>query len=166
MTAASFLQFPYTCAVVSEALRLYPPGANTLRETGDDLFQLGPYALPPRTTLVVGTYVMQRDPHIWPKAASFLPERWLPVRTGGALGGMGRGWRKGMDCWPLLVVFLCAATPEHALTFLLCWLCFNTCVVCCCPFSHFAHRDTRSWPPATLLPTFPLAQVSSQHTVV
>jgi pentalenene oxygenase len=73
------LQFPYICAVVSEALRLYPPGANTLRETGDEHFQLGPYTLPPRTTLVVGTYVMQRDPAIWPEAAAFKPERWLPV---------------------------------------------------------------------------------------
>lgn len=74
------LQFPYICAVVSEALRLYPPGANTLRETNDDPFQLGPYTLPARTTLVVSTYVMQRDPAIWPEAAAFKPERWLPVR--------------------------------------------------------------------------------------
>jgi cytochrome P450 len=73
------LQFPYTCAVVTEALRLYPPGANTLRETNDEPFQLGAYTLPARTTLVVGTYVMQRDPKIWPQAATFMPERWLPV---------------------------------------------------------------------------------------
>jgi cytochrome P450 len=73
------LQFPYICGVVNEALRLYPPGANTLRETGDDAFQLGPYSLPACSTVVVGTYVMHRDPAVWPHAAAFMPERWLPV---------------------------------------------------------------------------------------
>jgi len=71
-------QFPYVCAVVNEALRLYPPGANTLRENGDEAFQVGPFILPPRSTIVVATYVMQRDPELWPEAASFKPERWLP----------------------------------------------------------------------------------------
>jgi cytochrome P450 len=33
------LQFPYTSAVISEALRLYPPGANTLRETTGPLYE-------------------------------------------------------------------------------------------------------------------------------
>jgi cytochrome P450 len=83
---AAPLQFPYTCAVVTEALRLYPPGANTLRETNDEPFQLGPYTLPARTTLVVGTYVMQRDPKIWPQAATFMPERWLPVSVRAVAG--------------------------------------------------------------------------------
>lgn len=71
-------QFPYICAVVSEALRLYPPGANTLRENGDEAFQVGRYILPPRSTIVVATYVMQRDPEMWPEASAFKPERWLP----------------------------------------------------------------------------------------
>lgn len=76
------LQFPYICAVVSEALRLYPPGANTMRENGDEAFQVGPFVLPPRSTIVVATYVMQRDPEIWPEASAFKPERWLPVSAG------------------------------------------------------------------------------------
>lgn len=76
------MQFPYICAVVSEALRLYPPGANTLRENGDEAFQVGRYILPPRSTIVVATYVMQRDPEMWPEASAFKPERWLPVSAG------------------------------------------------------------------------------------
>lgn len=73
------VQFPYICAVVSEALRLYPPGASTLRETAQEPFQLGPYSLPSQSTIVVSTYVIQRDPEVWPEAAAFKPERWLPV---------------------------------------------------------------------------------------
>ncbi|WIA09117.1 hypothetical protein OEZ85_008529 [Tetradesmus obliquus] len=73
-------QFPYTCAVVSEALRLYPPGATTIREVppaGRPL-QLGGYAVAPGSSVFVASYVMQRDPELWPRAGEFLPERWLP----------------------------------------------------------------------------------------
>jgi cytochrome P450 len=78
------LQFPYTCAVVSEALRLYPPGATTIREVPADggPLQLGRYAVPAGSSVFVASYVMQRDPELWPRAAEFLPERWLPVRIG------------------------------------------------------------------------------------
>eukprot|EP00878_Enallax_costatus_P008450 GHUV01008832.1.p1 GENE.GHUV01008832.1~~GHUV01008832.1.p1 ORF type:complete len:573 (+),score=166.57 GHUV01008832.1:167-1885(+) len=71
-------QFPYTCACVSEALRLYPPGANTSREVGQEPLQLGDFMLPSGATVMVGTYVMQRDPNLWPRAKEFVPERWLP----------------------------------------------------------------------------------------
>jgi cytochrome P450 len=77
------LQFPYTCAVVSEALRLYPPAATTIREVpaGGPPLQLGRYAVPAGSSVFVASYVMQRDPELWPRAAEFLPERWLPVRV-------------------------------------------------------------------------------------
>jgi hypothetical protein len=104
-------QFPYICGVVAEALRLYPPGANTLRETGDDAFQLGPYSLPPRSTVVVGTYVMHRDPEVWPHAAAFMPERWLPVSGPEPLCGAS-GCAHVWSEWSLLhcIIAGCVAT--------------------------------------------------------
>jgi len=74
-------QLPYTCAVVSEALRLYPPGASTLREVGGSPLELGGYLLPPGTAVSTNTYALQRDPDIWQRAGEFLPERWLPVSS-------------------------------------------------------------------------------------
>lgn len=70
---------------MSEALRLYPPGASTTREVADGApMQLGEHLLPAGSTVVVATYVMQRDPDTWPRAAEFLPERWLPDEPGAA----------------------------------------------------------------------------------
>jgi hypothetical protein len=77
------IQLPYTAAVIDEALRLYPPGASTTRESRGGL-ALGGRAVPDGTTVVVATYAIQRDPAYWPKADQFLPERWLKV---GAAGG-------------------------------------------------------------------------------
>eukprot|EP00775_Hariotina_reticulata_P013642 gene13642-13765_t len=71
-------KLPYTCAVVSEALRLYPPGASTLREVGDSPLELGGYLLPPHSAVSTSTYALHRDPDIWARAGEFLPERWLP----------------------------------------------------------------------------------------
>jgi cytochrome P450 len=50
-----------------------------MRETGEEPFDVGGYLLPPRSSVFVGTYVMQRDPELWPKADAFVPERFLPV---------------------------------------------------------------------------------------
>jgi cytochrome P450 len=73
---------------VSEALRLYPPGATTIREVpaaGASL-QLGGFAVPAGSSVFVASYVMQRDPELWPRAGEFLPERWLPVRIQAFVG--------------------------------------------------------------------------------
>ena len=70
-------QLPYTAAVVDEALRLYPPGANTMREARGGL-ELGGHAIPDGKNVMVAAYAIQRDPANWPKAEAFVPERWLP----------------------------------------------------------------------------------------
>lgn len=159
-------QFPYICGVVNEALRLYPPGANTLRETGDDAFQLGPYSLPPRSTVVVGTYVMHRDPAVWPHAAAFMPERWLPVS--GALPVCCRCLCSCVACTSAqrlcvltaLMQQLMQSSGTHITSVelpLVTCARGTDCVaaaVCVC-----VNRATSTWAPATLLPTCPLAQV-------
>jgi cytochrome P450 len=79
-------QFPFCCAVVDEALRLYPPGYMTAREVppGPPL-ALGGHLVPPGTSVFVASYAIQRDPALWPRADEFVPERWLPVRDPVAL---------------------------------------------------------------------------------
>lgn len=66
---------------MTEALRLYPPGAYTAREVETEPLQLGDVVIPVGSTVMVGAYVMQRDAELWPRAKEYLPERWLPVRV-------------------------------------------------------------------------------------
>ena len=77
---------------MDEALRLYPPGASTLREARGGI-ELGGYAVPDGTTVVVATYSIQRDAAYWPKAGEFLPERWVKVRPPDLLAGTVRAGR-------------------------------------------------------------------------
>ncbi|GBF94152.1 cytochrome P450 [Raphidocelis subcapitata] len=76
VTVEDLQLLPFTAAVIDEALRLYPPGASTMREARGGL-SLGGYAIPDGTAVMVATYSIQRDPAYWPKADAFLPERWL-----------------------------------------------------------------------------------------
>ena len=72
------LQFPYVEAVVKETLRLYPPVPTTTREARGDI-KVGPYSVPAGATVVTAIWSYHHDPEIWPEAASFRPERFLPV---------------------------------------------------------------------------------------
>ncbi|KAJ9520485.1 hypothetical protein QJQ45_000220 [Haematococcus lacustris] len=53
--------FPYTCAVVDEALRLYPPGG----------------WVPAEAFVFLPIYSFHHDANVWPDAAEFRPERHL-----------------------------------------------------------------------------------------
>jgi cytochrome P450 len=68
-------RLPYTSAVVSEVLRLYPPawiiGRRTVAEYG-----VGGYDLPVGTLVFVSPWVTQRDPRFWSDAERFDPGRW------------------------------------------------------------------------------------------
>ena len=77
VTVADLPRLPYTAAVIDEALRLFPPGASTMREARGGL-ELGGYSIPDGTTVIVAVYSLHRDAAYWPKAGEFLPERWLP----------------------------------------------------------------------------------------
>jgi cytochrome P450 len=65
-----------TDAVVSEALRLYPPVYLLYRQPVQDT-TLGGYDVPEDTTLLLGTYAVQHDPRWWDDPDAFRPDRWL-----------------------------------------------------------------------------------------
>ncbi|KAL6756799.1 cytochrome P450 [Haematococcus lacustris] len=68
--------FPYTCAVVDEALRLYPPGAGAIRAPPEATELLG-YTVPAEAFVFLPIYSFHHDANVWPDAAEFRPERHL-----------------------------------------------------------------------------------------
>ena len=69
-------RLPYTTAVLSEAMRLFPPVWVVGRRAVEDV-TIGDIEVPRRTIVVMSQYVIHRDPRFWPDAETFRPERWL-----------------------------------------------------------------------------------------
>jgi cytochrome P450 len=67
---------PYLAGVVSESLRLWPPGAFGGRYVVEDVAFAG-HVIPAGTTVVFSQYVAHRDPEHWPDPLRFDPERWV-----------------------------------------------------------------------------------------
>jgi cytochrome P450 len=74
---ADLANLPWTAAVVSEAMRLYPP-AWTLERTAladDDVCGT---IVPAGSMVAVQPYLIHRNPAVWPNPAGFDPTRFLP----------------------------------------------------------------------------------------
>jgi cytochrome P450 len=69
-------RLPYTTAVFSEAMRLYPPVWVVGRRAVEDV-TIGDYEVPKRTIVITSQYILHRDERYWPNALEFQPERWL-----------------------------------------------------------------------------------------
>lgn len=67
---------PYTDAVLTEAMRVYPPVYLIGREATRDL-ELGGYRVRKGTTIFMSQWVSHRDPRYFPDPEAFCPERWL-----------------------------------------------------------------------------------------
>jgi cytochrome P450 len=67
---------PYTDAVITEAMRVYPPVYLIGREATTDL-ELGGYRVRKGTTIFMPQWVSHRDPRYFPDPEAFRPERWL-----------------------------------------------------------------------------------------
>ena len=65
----------YAEAVVTEAMRIYPPAWGFGREALADC-EIGGYAIPAGTTVVVSTWVSHRNPRYFQDPTAFRPERW------------------------------------------------------------------------------------------
>jgi cytochrome P450 len=66
--------FPYSCQVIEEAMRLYPPlWLMTRRALQDD--QIGGYFVPAGTEIYISPYFVQRNPRFWQAPNNFDPAR-------------------------------------------------------------------------------------------
>ncbi len=66
---------PYTNAVISESMRLYPPVYAIGREATTDL-EIGGYRVKRGYTILMSQWVNHRDPKYFPDPERFHPERW------------------------------------------------------------------------------------------
>jgi len=69
-------KLPFTQAVIQEALRLYPPIPQFLRQSHAEDEWCG-YFIPERTPIFVSASITHRHPDYWSNPNSFLPERFL-----------------------------------------------------------------------------------------
>ncbi|MFD0415633.1 cytochrome P450 [Streptomyces sp. NPDC127108] len=87
----------HTHRVITETIRLYPPGWLFTRVTTKDVVLAGRH-LTAGTTVVISPVPVHRNTGIFRRAADFDPDRWLPERTSalprGAFAGFGTGPRK------------------------------------------------------------------------
>jgi cytochrome P450 len=100
-------RLPFTTAVLSESMRLYPPVWVVGRRAIEDV-TIGDIAVPRRTIVIMSQYVIHHDARWWPDPAAFRPERWLPEGErpkfayfpfgGGARGCIGEAfaWAEGV----------------------------------------------------------------------
>ncbi|MGC4084668.1 MAG: cytochrome P450 [Vicinamibacterales bacterium] len=72
---ADIAQLPVVEQVITESMRLYPPGWLIGRRAIDS-YIVGGYTLPPRTIVLVSPYVMHRDERFFAEPDRFVPERW------------------------------------------------------------------------------------------
>ncbi|MGH2355004.1 MAG: cytochrome P450 [Chloroflexota bacterium] len=74
-------QLRYTEAVISEALRLYPPAWTQGREAVRDCV-IGGYPVRAGTVVVLSQWVLHRDPRFFDQPEAFMPERWTDPSAG------------------------------------------------------------------------------------
>lgn len=72
----SLPSLPYTGAVFSEALRLFPPAWAIGRRALEDV-EIGGCPVPKGCVVLLSPYVTHRDPRWFPDPEAFQPERWL-----------------------------------------------------------------------------------------
>ncbi len=75
--AADVERMPYTRKVVSEGLRMYPPGWFIGREALSGV-SIGTYTIPKGGVVLMSQYIMQRDARFYEEPERFMPARWTP----------------------------------------------------------------------------------------
>ena len=75
--ADDLARLPFTRAVLTESMRLFPP-AWIIGRRAMEPYRIGDHELPARTIVLTSQWVVHRDPRWWPDADRFLPSRWMP----------------------------------------------------------------------------------------
>jgi cytochrome P450 len=75
-TAALAAQLPYTRAVISETMRLYPPAWAIGREAIEPC-RIGDWDMPKKSVVLVSQWVTHRDGRFWIAPETFDPDRWM-----------------------------------------------------------------------------------------
>ncbi|WP_329125674.1 cytochrome P450 [Streptomyces sp. NBC_01465] len=107
-------QLTFTSRVLTETLRLYPPGWLLTRTTTQEVELAGRH-LPPGTAILFSPVTVQRRPDLFPDPHAFDPDRWLPERASGlprgAFVAFGGGARKCIgDTYGMAETVLALAT--------------------------------------------------------
>jgi cytochrome P450 len=76
-TYADLDKLPYTSQVFDEAMRLYPP-AYTLARRAEEDTEIGPYAVPKGSEVIIWTLFTHKDARWYPQPEAFKPERFAP----------------------------------------------------------------------------------------
>lgn len=76
-TYADLDALPYTRWCFEESMRLYPPAYTLARRAARDT-QIGGYAVPAGSEVILWTYMTHHDPRWYPEPESFRPERFSP----------------------------------------------------------------------------------------
>jgi cytochrome P450 len=79
-TAADYNDLQYTNAVVSEAMRLYPPLPMTIRQALEDDVLEG-YPIQAKSSIFINIFSAHHNPDVWENPEGFDPERFLPERS-------------------------------------------------------------------------------------
>lgn len=75
------LEMKYLERCLMETLRMYPPVPLIARELKENLQLSNPkYTIPAGATVVITTYLLHRDPKIYPNPTKFDPDNFLPER--------------------------------------------------------------------------------------
>ena len=75
-TAADLAHLPYTRAVLSESMRLYPPAWTVERRAVEDV-PIGRHLIRSGTIVLTTQFLVHRDRRWWSEPDEFRPERWL-----------------------------------------------------------------------------------------
>lgn len=75
-------RLPYAKQVVTEAMRLYPPGWFVGRTANEDV-ELGGFTIPKDATVLMSQFLAHRDGRYFDEPERFLPERWTESFSAG-----------------------------------------------------------------------------------
>jgi len=82
-------RLPYLRAVVMESLRLHPPSPLLMPHLAmADGAEVGGFAVPSGTKVIINLWAVMRDPAVWPEPDAFVPERFV---------GAGDAYFRGKD---------------------------------------------------------------------